>query len=108
MSALPPISLVTEHAQVRALERYGMRLTEADLDAIKALCRLRTIVRKDSRGTVHMIVYRRVVMVPVVRGDVIVTFLPERELYSDRLKRRRQQAFVRMRGNIRGRPETAR
>lgn len=103
MNALPPVTLITDHACIRARERYGLSLSAQDIGKIKAMCSRRTIVRTDSRGTVHLIVYRRIAMAPVIRGDVIVTFLPEGALYSARLKRKRHDAFVRCRGKVKGR-----
>lgn len=103
MNALPPVSVVTDHARERARERYGVWLHPMDLDAIKGMCGRQTIVRTQSNGAVHMIKFRGIVMVPVIRGDAIITFLPHKALTNKATKEGRLRAYRSRRGDIRGR-----
>lgn len=68
------------HAIERAFERYGVRLTQADLQAMVADCAngRAVLVRADSQKSnpVYLVRVQGVVMYVVVRDGIVVTVLP--------------------------------
>ena len=71
--------MITRHAKMRALERYGLHLTDDDGAEILAACRDGRAQRMQVSplGTTFLWTYRDVLVLPVLRGNILVTFQPQ-------------------------------
>lgn len=75
------ISHRTRHARLRAMERYGMVLSEQDVVDIADMCldgRASALYRQSKRVIICTVRYRQKKLRPVVDTDdrIILTFLP--------------------------------
>lgn len=68
----------TPHARARALERYGLDLSAADMSGIVAACNdgEAPVLRRNENGTTHAWKIGKQPVYPVVHKGVIVTFMP--------------------------------
>lgn len=78
----------TTHAKDRALERYGLHLTDRDLEDIyKACIEGRALCGKtDDRGHIYLMNFRGVQIRPLLslRKTVIITFMPSEMFQAGR------------------------
>ena len=70
---------MSDHRCERLWERYGIDMTQAQVDALLPLCVQGNCMRKSDDGYVHVILWSGIALIPVVRhypnGRRICTFL---------------------------------
>lgn len=96
----------TNHARDRALDRYGLDLTDQDLEAIYWTCVGGTALcgKTDDRGHIYMMRFRDIQICPVLSRmkSCIVTFMPSEFFASGR-----NLGYFQKKGMAKQRPATA-